>query len=89
MELFIYGLRNHLSREVEMREPKTLQEAMTIAQKVEVLLDNHRSHFPSTSTRQSTQFTRRPHYRPLFSTTSHSSTFAQSSNSSPSVPMDV
>jgi Ty3 transposon capsid-like protein len=88
-ELFIYGLRNHLSREVDMKEPRTLQEAMTTAQKVETLLDNRRSHFSANESRGPPHISRRPNYRPLFSTTSNSSSFSNSSNSSSSSPMEL
>jgi hypothetical protein len=90
-ELFIYGLRNHLSREVDMKEPRTLQEAMTIAQKVETLLDNHRSHFSSNEPRSFSQFSRRPAFRPLFSTASNRSvsTNVYGSGASSSTPMEL
>ena len=48
VELFVFGLRNAISREVDMREPKTLLEAMTTAQKVETLLDNRRTYLNPT-----------------------------------------
>lgn len=45
VEQFIYGLRRGLAREVDMREPTNLHSAMTAAQKVELLLDTHRSNY--------------------------------------------
>lgn len=64
VELFVYSLRSTISREVDMREPKTLHEAMTIAQKVETLLDTRRTytnpiHEPRTSS-TSTTYTSNP-----------------------------
>jgi hypothetical protein len=90
-ELFIYGLRNHLSREVDMKEPRTLQEAMTMAQKVETLLDNHRSHFSPNEPRSFSQFSRRPAFRPLFSTASNRSVSSNTygSGTSSSTPMEI
>jgi hypothetical protein len=78
VELFIYGLRSAISREVDLREPKTLYEAMTAAQKVESLLDNRRTYIHSSSNDS----------RPLTSSTSFApssssaSNFASSSSSS-------
>jgi type II secretory pathway pseudopilin PulG len=37
VHLFVSSLRSAISREVDMRDPKTLNEAMTLAQKVETL----------------------------------------------------
>lgn len=77
VELFIYGLRSAISREVDLREPKTLYEAMTAAQKVESLLDNRRTYIHSSFNDS----------RPLTSSTSFapsssSASFASSSSSS-------
>src|ERR1700720_3861665 len=52
-------IRNKLAREVDLQEPKVLHAAMTIAQKVETILDNHRhywrpSHASNASTTTST-----------------------------------
>jgi hypothetical protein len=42
VDLFVSSLRSAISREVDMKDPKTLNEAMTLAQKMETLLDNRR-----------------------------------------------
>jgi len=49
IETFISGLRHDLAREVDLREPRTLQSAMTSAQKVELLLDNRNSYASSST----------------------------------------
>jgi hypothetical protein len=41
---FIFGLRPNLAQHVELREPATVHEAMTLATKIELLLRNQRSH---------------------------------------------
>ena len=40
-------LRDKLAREVDLQDPKVLHSAMTIAQKVETILDNHRHYLAS------------------------------------------
>jgi hypothetical protein len=56
IENFTSGLRPVLAREVDLREPRTLQAAMTSAQKVELLLENRNSYLshPATTTHTST-----------------------------------
>src|ERR1700726_2737623 len=59
VENYIHGLRNKLAQEVDLQDPKVLHTAMTIAQKVETILDNHRhywrpSHASTASTTTST-----------------------------------
>ena len=55
VENYIRGLRNKLAREVDLQDPKVLHAAMTIAQKMETILDNHRHYWrPSHSTAAST-----------------------------------
>lgn len=70
VERFIYGLRNSISKEVDMREPKTLQDAMSAAQKIELLLDNRR-HYLS-----------RQYPASNYSSSSHPSNYAHTSSSS-------
>jgi len=82
VELFVYGLRNAIAREVDMSDPKTLQDAMTRAQRVELILDNRRtynprSHFSSNYSNPSGQSS---------SGYSHSSS---SSGSSAGAPMEL
>jgi hypothetical protein len=79
VELFIYGLRAAISREVDLREPKTLYEAMTAAQKVESLLDNRRTYIHSSSN-DSRPFSSSTNFGP--SNSSSSASFASSSSSS-------
>lgn len=50
IETFTSGLRPSLAREVDLREPRTLQSAMTSAQKVELLLENRNSYASTTTT---------------------------------------
>jgi hypothetical protein len=57
VEVFVHGLRRNLAREVDLREPKVLHEAMTMAQKVETLLDNHRHYWRSPYTSSATTTT--------------------------------
>lgn len=75
IETFISGLRPDLAREVDLREPRTLQSAMTSAQKVELLLDNRNSYASNT-----TPGTRNSNYVPTLTT---------SSTSAPSTPMEL
>jgi len=68
IETFISGLRLDLAREVDLREPRSLQSAMTSAQKVELLLDNRNSYAPNT-----TPGSRIPNFIPTLTTSSTSS----------------
>jgi len=81
VELFISGLRPRISKEVDLREPANLQAAMTAAQKIELLLDTHRSHYGNSS------YTTRPSSSSSFFSPSHSS--SSSSTSSGSSPMEL
>jgi hypothetical protein len=57
VEVFVHGLRRALAREVDLREPKVLHEAMTMAQKVETLLDTHRHYWRPSYTSSTTTST--------------------------------
>jgi phosphopantetheine adenylyltransferase len=80
VENFIRGLRNKLGREVDLQDPKLLHTAMSIAQKVETIFDNHRNYWrpanSSTSTTTTSTYTSIP-----------SSTYSYPSSSS--VAMDL
>jgi hypothetical protein len=67
VENYIRGLRNKLAREVDLQDPKVLHAAMTIAQKMETILDNHRHYW-------------RPSYSSAASTTTSTYTSIPSSN---------
>lgn len=79
VHLFVSSLRSSISREVDMRDPKTLNEAMTLAQKVETLLDNRRHHSHHDSRVSSTS--------PTYTTTSTSSPAPSSSSGSTSMEL--
>lgn len=57
VENYIRGLRTKLAREVDLQDPKALHAAMTIAQKVETILDNHRHYWRPSHTAASTTTT--------------------------------
>jgi hypothetical protein len=82
VETFVHSLRRAIAREVDMREPKTLNEAMTTAQKVETLLDNYRHYnHPTFGSRISTTTST---YSPYPASASSSS-----SSSAPSSAMEL
>ena len=84
VEWYVYGLRASISREVDLRDPKTLYEAMTNAQKVESLFDNRRTY------QQSSQDYRISPSSTGFSSNPSSSSAASSSSSSlSSAPMEL
>lgn len=76
VERFIYGLRHAISKEVDMREPKTLQDAMSAAQKIELLLDNRRHYLnrPYPTSNYSSSYRPSPQYTTSSSTPSTSAT---------------
>src|SRR3954469_18987950 len=53
VETYIQGLRNAIARDVDMKDPRTLQEAMLYAARVEILLDNRQRRNNLSSYRQS------------------------------------
>jgi hypothetical protein len=79
VEKFVRGLRGGLVREVYIREPKTLHEAMTMAQKMETLSNDHR-HYSNW---------RRPYTSSATTTTSSTYTTIPSSSSSNSRPSSL
>jgi hypothetical protein len=85
VELFIYGLRSTISREVDLRDPKTLYEAMTAAQKVESLFDNRRTYshssYDSRTSPSPSSYISNP--------SSSSAASSSSSSSSASAPMEL
>jgi hypothetical protein len=83
IEWYIYGLRPAIAREVDLREPTTLHQAMTAAQKIEALLDNRRPYNFSSSSSDS---------RPFFSSNIRPSSSSSSSSSTSTVnsaPMEL
>ena len=76
IEYFINGLRSQIQRDVVIQDPKTLQDAMIKAQKLDVLLQpsrfSHVDGFPSSSSSHSNA----SDFRPIFPSSSSSSAVA-------------
>ncbi|MGH2639676.1 MAG: retrotransposon gag family protein [Rhabdochlamydiaceae bacterium] len=78
IETYVRGLRNAIAKEVDMKDPSTLQDAMLYAARVEILLDNRqrRNSFPQSS-----------FYSPYYSSPRPVSTSIPSNNES--TPMEL
>lgn len=86
VDLFVASLRPGISKEVDMRDPKTLNEAMTIAQKVETLLDNRRHYSTYSSDSRPSSSSGFNYSKPYYSSSSSS---ASSSSAIPSSAMEL